>query len=175
MAIDFPTLEWVKAFKDKLNSDEGKDWQEAAKDWEGDFLFVIKPDGDFTKKVILYVDLWHGECRNVDYFEEGDEGENNNNPEPTGNPNPEPNQDNNTGSEGISELDRAEAINKEKARLLEEEKKLIERKEKLESIRMVGGQTIAGQKAPEVDPKEKAKEYGQSILKGVIPKDGKSE
>jgi putative sterol carrier protein len=73
MAIDFPTLEWAKAFKDKLNSDEGKEWQEAAKDWEGDFLFVIKPDGDFTKKVILYVDLWHGECRKVDYFEEGDE------------------------------------------------------------------------------------------------------
>ncbi|NHJ49466.1 MAG: sterol carrier protein [Asgard group archaeon] len=71
MAIDFPTLKWVEAFKDKLNSDEGKAWQEAAKDWEGDFLFVIKPDGDFTKKVILHVDLWHGECRKVAYYEEG--------------------------------------------------------------------------------------------------------
>jgi len=28
-----------------LNSDIGKAWQEAAKDWEGDFLFVIEPDG----------------------------------------------------------------------------------------------------------------------------------
>jgi putative sterol carrier protein len=69
MAIDFPSKEWVEAFKDKLNSEEGKAWQEAAKDWEGDFLFVIKPDENFTKKISFYIDLWHGECRKVDYFE----------------------------------------------------------------------------------------------------------
>ena len=73
MAIDFPTKEWVEAFKNKLNSDEGKAWQEAAKDWEGDFLFVIKPDENFDKKISFHVDLWHGECRKVDFFNEGDE------------------------------------------------------------------------------------------------------
>ncbi|NHK31748.1 MAG: sterol carrier protein [Asgard group archaeon] len=73
MAIDFPTKEWLLAYKDKLNGDEGKAWQEASKDWEGDFLFVIKPDGDFTKKIIFHVDLWHGECRKVAFYNEGDE------------------------------------------------------------------------------------------------------
>ncbi|MGC9778888.1 MAG: SCP2 sterol-binding domain-containing protein [Candidatus Heimdallarchaeota archaeon] len=72
MAIDFHTLEWIQAFKDKLNSDEAKDWQEAASDWEGDFLFVVEPDGGLKEKFIFHVDLWHGECRKVAYYKEGD-------------------------------------------------------------------------------------------------------
>ena len=73
MAINFPSEEWIKAFKDKLNSDEAKEWQKAAHDWEGDFLFVIKPDGVLKEKYIFHVDLWHGECRKVAFYKEDDE------------------------------------------------------------------------------------------------------
>ncbi|NHJ87597.1 MAG: sterol carrier protein [Asgard group archaeon] len=72
MALIFPSKEWIVAFKDALNSKEGHAWQEAAKDWEGDFLFVVKPEGGLKVEVIFYVDLWHGECRKVDYFIDGD-------------------------------------------------------------------------------------------------------
>jgi len=61
--VKFPSDEWIKKFKDELNKNE--DYKEAAKDWEGDFLFVISPDEELKKEVIFYVDLWHGECRNA--------------------------------------------------------------------------------------------------------------
>lgn len=72
MAIDFPSEEWLLAYKEKLNSDEGKAWQEAAEKWEGDFLFVIKPDENFNKTQYFHVDLWHGECREVTFYNEND-------------------------------------------------------------------------------------------------------
>jgi putative sterol carrier protein len=61
--VSFPSDEWVKLFKDELN--KNKAYAEAAKDWEGDFLFVITPDEDFNAETILYVDLWHGTCRDA--------------------------------------------------------------------------------------------------------------
>ncbi len=42
--LRFPSDEWIKTFKEELN--KNKTYQEAAKDWEGDFLFVITPDED---------------------------------------------------------------------------------------------------------------------------------
>ncbi|MHA1125452.1 MAG: SCP2 sterol-binding domain-containing protein [Candidatus Heimdallarchaeota archaeon] len=68
MALIFPSKEWLLAYKDALNGDSGKKWQEAASEWEGDFLFVIEPDNGLKQEIILYIDLWHGECRKVDYF-----------------------------------------------------------------------------------------------------------
>ena len=74
-------------------------------------------------------------------------------------------------SEGTSELDRAEAINKEKARLQEEDKKLIERKEKLTAVQMVGGHTVAGQVgaktvSPEDSKVNNAKEFFEGTALG---------
>ena len=46
-------------------------YKEAAKTWEGDFLFVIEPDDKLDKKVTYYIDLLHGECLGVDLIEEG--------------------------------------------------------------------------------------------------------
>ena len=65
--------------------------------------------------------------------------------EPKGTPNPEPINNNTPKPKEVSDLDRAEAANKEKAQLLEQEQKLMDRKEKLQAIQMVGGQTITGQ------------------------------
>jgi len=59
----FPSNEWIKAMMQDLNKSQS--YKEAAKNWEGDFYFVIEPGGNLTETVILYMDLWHGECRNA--------------------------------------------------------------------------------------------------------------
>jgi len=63
MAYDFPSNEWIDAYKEALNGEPGKEFQEASKEWEGDFLFVINPDDKFEDTVQLYLDLSHGECK----------------------------------------------------------------------------------------------------------------
>ena len=63
MALLFPSKEWLDALREELNSNQG--YREAAKNWEGDFYFIIEPDGDLKEKVIAYMDLWHGECRSA--------------------------------------------------------------------------------------------------------------
>ena len=57
----FPSDEWVNQFKEALNKNNA--YAEVAKDWEGDFLFIISPDEQYSKEIILYIDLWHGKCR----------------------------------------------------------------------------------------------------------------
>lgn len=59
----FPSDQWIKIFKQELN--KNKLYQEVAKTWEGDFLFVITPDDELKKEVVFYVDLWHGKCRDA--------------------------------------------------------------------------------------------------------------
>lgn len=59
----FPSPEWIKQFKEALNNNTL--YAEVAKDWEGDFLFIITPDEHHPKETIYYVDLWHGTCRNA--------------------------------------------------------------------------------------------------------------
>ena len=71
MDIPFPSREWIEKYKDVLN--DSPDYKEAAKSWEGDFLFVIEPDEKLDKEHIYYIDLWHGDCRGVDYIEHGQE------------------------------------------------------------------------------------------------------
>jgi len=63
-AFLFPSDKWVKEFCRKLN--ENKTYEEAAKNWEGDFLFIITPDGSLDREYIFYVDLWHGKCRKAE-------------------------------------------------------------------------------------------------------------
>ena len=63
MALLFPSEEWLKALVDELNSSQA--YQDAAKNWEGDFYFIIEPDEGLKEKVIAYMDLWHGECRSA--------------------------------------------------------------------------------------------------------------
>ncbi len=61
MAIPFPSDEWIKALCAELNASEA--YREAAKTWEGDFVFVVEPAGNLKETVYLYMDLWHGQCR----------------------------------------------------------------------------------------------------------------
>lgn len=57
----YPSEEWIKAWREELN--KNKEYGEAAKDWEGDFLFIINSGGPLKKEIVYYVDLWHGKCR----------------------------------------------------------------------------------------------------------------
>ena len=61
--VKFPSDEWIKSYKEELNKNEV--YAEAAKDWEGDFLFVMTPGDGLEKEVVFYVDLWHGKCRDA--------------------------------------------------------------------------------------------------------------
>ena len=61
MGIPFPSDAWVKALMEVLN--KSAEYEEAAKTWEGDFYFVVEPGGTLTRPVTLYMDLWHGKCR----------------------------------------------------------------------------------------------------------------
>ncbi len=63
MAIKFPSDEWIKALKDELN--RSASYADAAKNWEGDFYFIVDPGGALEKSATLYMDLWHGQCRDA--------------------------------------------------------------------------------------------------------------
>lgn len=63
MAIKFPSDEWIKALMEQVNASES--YREAAKTWEGDFYFVINAGEGVPQEVHLYMDLWHGECRDA--------------------------------------------------------------------------------------------------------------
>ncbi|MFN2168280.1 MAG: SCP2 sterol-binding domain-containing protein [Anaerolineae bacterium] len=61
MAYEFLSSEWAAAFKDAINASAA--YRDAAATWEGDFCFIadLKDGG----QRMLYLDLWHGECRDA--------------------------------------------------------------------------------------------------------------
>jgi putative sterol carrier protein len=61
MSIMFPSDAWIKALMERLNESEA--YRQAAKTWEGDFYFIINASPGVPEDVYLYMDLWHGECR----------------------------------------------------------------------------------------------------------------
>ncbi len=63
MTFRFPSDEWVKALMADLNQSAA--YAEAAKNWEGDFYFVVEPGGTLDHPTMLYMDLWHGQCRDA--------------------------------------------------------------------------------------------------------------
>jgi len=65
MPAIFPSDEWLKGLEAKINSDTK--YAVIAKNWEGDLVFVIEPEGTLTERTTFYLDLWHGTCRKVDY------------------------------------------------------------------------------------------------------------
>jgi putative sterol carrier protein len=62
MGIKFPSQEWADAMKEEIKKSDA--YASAAKNWEGDFYFVVEgtnpPD-------MIYMDLWHGDCREATY------------------------------------------------------------------------------------------------------------
>jgi len=64
MAYKFPSAEWTEQLHEQVNSSDS--YASAAKTWEGDVLLVIEGGGG------IYLDLWHGECRSAEFFEDPD-------------------------------------------------------------------------------------------------------
>lgn len=58
MAFKFPSEEWIKELANQLNASEA--YERAAKDWEGDFIFVVEPDEAYDKTAYLFLGLYHG-------------------------------------------------------------------------------------------------------------------
>ncbi len=61
MSVKFPEPEWVDAMVEKLNTDEK--YAQVASNWEGDFIYDIEADDMLPERVRIYMDLWHGKCR----------------------------------------------------------------------------------------------------------------
>ncbi len=70
MGLKFGTDNWVAAYIETLNNN--KAYEESAKTWEGDFLFIIEPEDELDHEVRFYVDLWHGKARNGRTLEPGE-------------------------------------------------------------------------------------------------------
>jgi len=75
MPAMFPSEEWLQGLEEKINSDER--YRQTAKNWEGDLLFHIEPEGNLKEPLTFYLDLWHGKCRKVEFQ-----------PQPGAHPNP---------------------------------------------------------------------------------------
>lgn len=75
MAYPFPSPAWVQALISILNSDNR--YAEIARNWEGDLVFAVEPDDDGQSNdpqaqvVRIYLDLWHGKCRDGYMVEDG--------------------------------------------------------------------------------------------------------
>ena len=65
MGAIFPSSEWLQGLKEKLNSDEK--YAQIARKWEGDLVIVVEPEGNLEEQLAIYLDLWHGTCRSIDY------------------------------------------------------------------------------------------------------------
>jgi putative sterol carrier protein len=58
MAHRFPSDAWIKELGAHLNVSES--YERSAKDWEGDFVFVVQADAALAETAYLYLDLYHG-------------------------------------------------------------------------------------------------------------------
>jgi putative sterol carrier protein len=63
MAYRFPSNDWVVALKDEINRSDA--YRDASRTWEGDFYFIINKSPGLDQDVYLYMDLWHGACRDA--------------------------------------------------------------------------------------------------------------
>jgi putative sterol carrier protein len=63
--VVFPSTEWAAQFKTAIN--ENPAYKQAAAAWEGDILFEVLPDPQAPKGPGVYLDLFHGECRDARY------------------------------------------------------------------------------------------------------------
>jgi putative sterol carrier protein len=58
MSLRFPSEEWIEELSNQLN--RSASYERSAKDWEGDFVFVVEPDDGYDSTVYLYLGLYHG-------------------------------------------------------------------------------------------------------------------
>ncbi len=73
MAFKFPSDEWIKELSSKLN--ESEDYERSAKDWEGDFVFIVEPDDNYADTAYLFLGLYHGKSPDAVMMASKDERE----------------------------------------------------------------------------------------------------
>ncbi|NWJ48552.1 MAG: SCP2 sterol-binding domain-containing protein [Chloroflexi bacterium] len=56
----FGTQEWLDEFREALNTSAS--YEDAAKEWEGDFYFIASPDETSTDEITMYLNLQYGKC-----------------------------------------------------------------------------------------------------------------
>lgn len=71
MAFKFPSDEWIKELSEQLNASES--YERSAKDWEGNFIFVVEPDDAYDETAYLYLGLYHGKSPGAAMIESKDE------------------------------------------------------------------------------------------------------
>jgi putative sterol carrier protein len=58
MALKFPSDEWIRELSAQLNASES--YEKSARDWEGDFIFIVEPDETYGDVAYLFLALYHG-------------------------------------------------------------------------------------------------------------------
>ncbi len=70
MKYKFPSVEWINKVRELLN--ESESYQRSAKDWEGDFIFVVEPDEAYSHTSYLHLELYHGSSPGAALVKEDD-------------------------------------------------------------------------------------------------------
>ena len=73
MALKFPSDEWIKELSNQLDLSEA--YERSAKDWEGDFVFVVEPDDAYPETAYLFLGLYHGKSPDAAMVASEDERE----------------------------------------------------------------------------------------------------
>ena len=74
MALKFPSDEWIKELSRQLNASET--YEEAARGWEGDFVFVVESDETYDgDTVYLFLSLYDGKSPDAAMLASADERE----------------------------------------------------------------------------------------------------
>jgi len=61
----FPSEEWTKEYMEKLNANAS--YADAGMNWEGAITFVVQKDDSFDKDAYMYLDLYHGKCKDAKF------------------------------------------------------------------------------------------------------------
>jgi putative sterol carrier protein len=73
MMLEFPSDEWIKELGRQLNASAS--YERSAKDWEGDFIFVVEPDDAYDDTAYLFLGLYHGKSTDAAMLASEDERE----------------------------------------------------------------------------------------------------
>ncbi len=71
MPYRFPSDAWIVELSRLLN--ESPSYEGSAKDWEGDFIFVVEPDEAYSETAYLFLGLRHGKSTGAALLSSSDE------------------------------------------------------------------------------------------------------
>ena len=66
--VKFPSTEWANAAQTVLN--ESETFKQAARKWDGDFLFIIEKNNELTSNLNFYFQVTRGDCSGAQFIDE---------------------------------------------------------------------------------------------------------